>query len=160
MPITPTNPFKGRHFPGEVILLCVRWYLRYPAGLRTRRRTFGGTRRGSGPQLHLALGAGLCTGAEQALPPTSEADQQKLPHGRDLYKGEGRRPSGITSKPAIEGHFKTGQRTITLDELVLPYRLARWQVQFDPSVLSSALSRLSCRSARPDSSLPLPCAGS
>ena len=30
MPITPTNPFKGRHFPGEVILLCVRWYLRYP----------------------------------------------------------------------------------------------------------------------------------
>src|SRR5499427_7179400 len=30
MPITPTNPFKGRHYPGEVIVLCVRWYLRYP----------------------------------------------------------------------------------------------------------------------------------
>ena len=30
MPITPSNPFKGRHFPGEVIVLCVRWYLRYP----------------------------------------------------------------------------------------------------------------------------------
>ena len=30
MPITPTDPFKWRHFPGEVILLCVRWYLRYP----------------------------------------------------------------------------------------------------------------------------------
>src|ERR1043165_9228236 len=30
MPITPTNPFKGRQFSGEVILLCVRWYLRYP----------------------------------------------------------------------------------------------------------------------------------
>src|SRR5499427_5296477 len=30
MPITPTHPFKGHHFPGEVILLCVRWYLRYP----------------------------------------------------------------------------------------------------------------------------------
>src|SRR5256885_2742865 len=30
MPITPTNPFKWRHFPGEVILLCVRSYLRYP----------------------------------------------------------------------------------------------------------------------------------
>src|SRR5215510_9860979 len=29
MPITPTNPFKGRQFPGEVIILCVRWYLRY-----------------------------------------------------------------------------------------------------------------------------------
>ena len=30
MPITPSNPFKGRQFPGEVIILCVRWYLRYP----------------------------------------------------------------------------------------------------------------------------------
>ena len=30
MPITTANPFKGRQYPGEVILLCVRWYLRYP----------------------------------------------------------------------------------------------------------------------------------
>src|SRR3954465_1284023 len=30
MPITPMNPFKGRQYPGEVILLAVRWYLRYP----------------------------------------------------------------------------------------------------------------------------------
>jgi len=30
MPITPTNPFKGRHFSGEVIVQCVRWYLQYP----------------------------------------------------------------------------------------------------------------------------------
>ena len=30
VPITPTDPFKWRHFSGEVILLCVRRYLRYP----------------------------------------------------------------------------------------------------------------------------------
>src|SRR3979411_65128 len=30
MPINPHNPFKGRQFPGAVIVLCVRWYLRYP----------------------------------------------------------------------------------------------------------------------------------
>ena len=30
MPITPANPFKGRQYPGDVILLAVRWYLRYP----------------------------------------------------------------------------------------------------------------------------------
>src|ERR1700680_4776840 len=30
MPINPHSPFKGRQFPGEVIVLCVRWYLRYP----------------------------------------------------------------------------------------------------------------------------------
>jgi transposase-like protein len=30
MPITATNPFKGRQYPGEVIIMAVRWYLRYP----------------------------------------------------------------------------------------------------------------------------------
>src|SRR6202030_1618807 len=30
MLINAHNPFKGRQFPGEVIVLCVRWYLRYP----------------------------------------------------------------------------------------------------------------------------------
>jgi transposase-like protein len=30
MPITSQNPFKGRQHPGEVIVLCVRLYLRYP----------------------------------------------------------------------------------------------------------------------------------
>jgi transposase-like protein len=25
-----SNPSKGRHYPGEVIVLCVRWYLRDP----------------------------------------------------------------------------------------------------------------------------------
>jgi transposase, IS6 family len=30
VPITPTHPFKGRQYPGEVIVTAVRWYLRYP----------------------------------------------------------------------------------------------------------------------------------
>src|SRR5262249_51695095 len=38
--------------------------------LRTRRRTLGGTRRGGGSQLYLALGAGLRTRAQPTLPPT------------------------------------------------------------------------------------------
>ena len=29
MPTTATQPFEGRHLPGEVILLCGRWYLRF-----------------------------------------------------------------------------------------------------------------------------------
>jgi transposase, IS6 family len=29
-----TNPFKWRHFQAELILLCVRWYLRYPLSYR------------------------------------------------------------------------------------------------------------------------------
>jgi len=30
LPITASNPFKWRHYPGDIILWCVRWYLRYP----------------------------------------------------------------------------------------------------------------------------------
>jgi transposase-like protein len=29
MAINPTNSFEERHFPCEVIVLCVCWYLRY-----------------------------------------------------------------------------------------------------------------------------------
>ncbi len=51
------------------------------------------------------------------------------------------KPSGVTSKPTIEGHFKTDQWNTTLDELVLPYRLARWQVQFEyrPGILQDLI---------------------
>jgi transposase-like protein len=28
MPIAPSDPFFWRHYEGEIILLCVRWYLR------------------------------------------------------------------------------------------------------------------------------------
>jgi transposase, IS6 family len=29
-----STPFKWRHFEAEIILLCVRWYLRYPLSYR------------------------------------------------------------------------------------------------------------------------------
>jgi transposase-like protein len=28
------NPFKWRHFQADIILLCVRWYLRYSLSYR------------------------------------------------------------------------------------------------------------------------------
>jgi hypothetical protein len=60
--------------PGEVIVLCVRWYVQYPlscehvSALVAERGCRGGC------QLHLALGAGLCTRAEQTLPIALEAE--------------------------------------------------------------------------------------
>src|SRR5450631_85297 len=61
-------------------------------------------------------------------------------------------------------HFKTGQRSITLDELVLPYRLVVWQVQFDPVrslIVSPEMPAVTParRSAGPYSSPPLPASG-
>lgn len=32
--MNPPSPFKWRHFEAEIILLCVRWYLRYPLSYR------------------------------------------------------------------------------------------------------------------------------
>ncbi len=32
--MTTQAPFKWRHFEGEIILLCVRWYLRYALSYR------------------------------------------------------------------------------------------------------------------------------
>ena len=32
--MNPDNPFKWRHYESEIILLCVRWYLRYPLSYR------------------------------------------------------------------------------------------------------------------------------
>jgi transposase, IS6 family len=29
-----SDPFKGRHYQDEIILLCVRWYLRYALSYR------------------------------------------------------------------------------------------------------------------------------
>jgi transposase-like protein len=32
--MNPKQPFKWRHFQSSIILLCVRWYLRYPLSYR------------------------------------------------------------------------------------------------------------------------------
>jgi hypothetical protein len=55
-------PFKWRHFEGDVMPLCVRWYLRYALSyhdveeLARERWAIGG------PHHHVSLGAALCLG--------------------------------------------------------------------------------------------------
>src|SRR5262249_12559852 len=59
MPITRTNPFKGRQFPGQVIMLCVRWYLRHPLAYEHVAELLAERGVDVDLQLHLAVGAGL-----------------------------------------------------------------------------------------------------
>ena len=61
MPIPATNPFKGRHYTGELILLCVRWYLRYPLAYQHVAEIV--QERGVEVDLPVAFGAGtsICT---------------------------------------------------------------------------------------------------
>jgi len=68
MPITSTNPFKGRQDPGEVILQAVRWCLRYPLAYLHVRDSVR-TRPVCPRQLCLALGPGVCTGLDKRCRP-------------------------------------------------------------------------------------------
>jgi hypothetical protein len=63
--------FAGRHFDREVIILCIRWYLRYKPSFRDlvemmaeRRLSLAHT-----PYDHHALGSEVCFGVRQALEP-------------------------------------------------------------------------------------------
>jgi transposase, IS6 family len=39
--MTEQYPFKWRHFEAEIILLCVRWYLRYALSYRDLEEIMG-----------------------------------------------------------------------------------------------------------------------
>ncbi len=81
MPITPCNPFKWRHYEGVTILLCVRWYLRYPVSFRHVAEMMAERGAARRSKLHLALGSNLRPGSGSALPPALEANQQELGTG-------------------------------------------------------------------------------
>src|SRR5215831_3832333 len=87
MPITPTNPFKGRQFPGEVILLCVRWYLRYPLAYEHVSEILAER----GVEVDAScIWRWVQTYAPELnrLPSASEAHEQKLSDRRDLHQGQ------------------------------------------------------------------------
>jgi len=77
MPITANNPFEGRQYPGELIVLCVRWYLRYPLSYEQVSELLA--ERGvevDASCIWRGVQTGLRPRVEQALPNVSEADQQ------------------------------------------------------------------------------------
>ena len=39
--MSASSPFKWRHFEGEIILLCMRWYLRYALSYRDLEEMMG-----------------------------------------------------------------------------------------------------------------------
>ena len=63
MPIVAHNPFKGRQYPGEVIVLCVRWYLSYPLSYEHVSELVAERGVAVDASLYLALGTGVCARA-------------------------------------------------------------------------------------------------
>ena len=75
MSIDPHHPFKGRQYPGEVIMLSVRWYLRFPLSYEHVRELLVERGVQAGRQLHLALVQAICAEVAQTLPAAFEAEQ-------------------------------------------------------------------------------------
>src|SRR6185437_7092720 len=90
MPGGPVNPFKGRHYSGEIILLAVRWYLRYPLAYQHVAEMLA--------ERGLAVDASCIWRWVQAyapelkktMPAASASHQQIVPDRRDIYKDQGR----------------------------------------------------------------------
>jgi len=76
-----STPFKWRHFEADIILLCVRWYLRYSLSSRNLEEMM--LERG----LHVdhttiyRWGKPLCPRTGQTMPASSESLQRLLESG-------------------------------------------------------------------------------
>ncbi len=75
------HPFKWRHFEAEIILLCVRWYLRYSLSYRDLEEMM--LERGLQVD-HTTIyrwGEPLCPGARQTLSVAPQSHQRLLARG-------------------------------------------------------------------------------
>src|SRR5436190_14694424 len=80
--------FKGRHFDGQIIILCVSWYTSFKLSLRDlvimmADRGIALTHNDS------ALGPALSSGIREALEPIRSSSRRILEDGRDIYKSWG-----------------------------------------------------------------------
>ena len=70
-----STPFKWRHFRAEIILLCVRWYLRYPLSYRDlEEMMLERGLHGDHTTIYRSR-ATLCTRTGEARPSPSQSDK-------------------------------------------------------------------------------------
>jgi hypothetical protein len=65
--------FEGFHFDREIIVLCVRWYLRFKLSFRDLVVDDGRARPVNGSHHHHALGSPLCSRVRASLEPVCKA---------------------------------------------------------------------------------------
>ncbi len=85
--------FEGRHFDREIIVLCVRWYLRFKLSLRDLVEMMA--ERGlSMAHTTIMLGAALCAGVRKTLESLRQSYRSILASRRDVC--EAARPMGVS----------------------------------------------------------------
>ena len=82
--------FEGRHFDREVIILCVRWYLRFKLSLRDLVGDDGRTRPVADTYDHYALGVAIRTGVREALEAVRPGGRPVMEGGRDIRQNSRR----------------------------------------------------------------------
>jgi transposase, IS6 family len=127
-------PFKWRHFQADIILLCVRWYLRYALSYRDLARDDGGARFARGSYHDLPLGSALCSWAGTTLPSPCEVHDRFVAGRWDLHQGEkamdvslpGRRFGGKHARFLFERDERcdSRQRVLAQNAHCLSYKLA------------------------------------
>jgi hypothetical protein len=75
-------PFKWRHFEGDVMPLCVRWYLRYGLSYRDVKELAREREAIGGPHHRVSLGAALCLGVGQVVSALSVRPKKPPYHPR------------------------------------------------------------------------------
>jgi transposase-like protein len=78
---------KRLHYPLDVMLTCVRWYVAYPLSLRNLEEMMA--ERGFGRSFDRAsLGHQTSAGAGKDVSATQTRGRQKLANGRNLRQGQ------------------------------------------------------------------------
>ena len=78
------NPFKWRHFEAELILLCVRWYLRYSLSYRDLEEMMRERGLSVDHSTIYRSRAVLCPGDRQTLSASPQSLQRLVEGGRDV----------------------------------------------------------------------------
>ena len=82
--------FEGRHFDREVIILCVRWYLRFKLSLRDLVEMMAERGLSLAHNDHYALGVAIRTGVREALEAVRPGGRPVMEGGRDLRQNSRR----------------------------------------------------------------------
>src|SRR5258708_17911341 len=112
MPVNPHNPFRGRQYPGEVIVLCVRWYLRHPLSYEhvtelVAERGVGGWR---ADEFHLASARSVSVKTITALRANTFTPCTPNCHAAfslDVARKQSNRPVMCTSSKPIRFRYAT-----------------------------------------------------
>ena len=78
------NSFKWRQFEPGLILLCVRWYLRYAVSYRDLEDMMRARGLCVDHTADRSMGAALCAGDRQAVPAISETHHGFVSNRRDV----------------------------------------------------------------------------